>query len=71
MMYKLCVCVCCSGQKIQSSVERMFRIWRERKVYDKIFVRRLDTLLSSGKSGQEEGWRTLFLSFSLSPGSVK
>ena len=46
-----------SGQKIQSSVERMFRIWRDRKVYDKVFVKRLDQLLSgesSEKGGQTE-----------------
>ena len=39
-----------SGQKIQSSVERMFRIWRDRKVYDKEFVKCLDQLLA----GQQE-----------------
>ena len=55
-----CVCVCMyvcvifvfpfSGQKIQSSVERMFRIWRDRKVYDKVFVKQLDQLLSGQSS---------------------
>lgn len=49
-----CVCFNCfflfSGQKIQSSVERMFRIWRDRKVYDKAFVKQLDQLLSGETS---------------------
>lgn len=43
-----------SGQKIQSSVERMFRIWRDRKVYDKAFVKQLDQLLSGEKGGPAE-----------------
>ena len=34
-----------SGQKIQSSVERMIRIWRDRKVYDKSFLKQLEQLL--------------------------
>ena len=46
----------CSGQKIQSSVERMFRIWRERKVYDKVFVRQLELLLSGQPSTTGEAW---------------
>ena len=52
---ELCVVVrVISGQKIQSSVERMLRIWRERKVYDKAFVKQLDQLLS-GSQPEEEG----------------
>ena len=52
----VCVCVCViSGQKIQSSVERMLRIWRERKVYDKAFVKHLDQLLCGSQSEEEEG----------------
>ena len=63
----LCMCVACvhlcvlwlyiswtSGQKIQSSVERMFRIWRDRKVYDKVFVKQLDQLLA-GQSSEGGG----------------
>ena len=46
-------CVC-SDQKIQSSVERMLRIWRDRKVYGKAFVRHLEQLLS-GKTDHEKG----------------
>ena len=44
-----------SGQKIQSSVERMFRIWRERKVYDNDFVQLLDQLLSGAAQSEEGG----------------
>jgi regulator of Ty1 transposition protein 103 len=46
------------GQKIQSSVERMLRIWRERKVYDKAFVKQLDQLLSGSQPEEEEAAET-------------
>lgn len=32
----------------------MFRIWRDRKVYDKAFVKQLDQLLSGEKGGPAE-----------------
>ena len=33
------------GQKIQTSVERMFRIWKERRVYDNTFLKELELLI--------------------------
>ena len=33
------------GQKIQTSVERMFRIWKERRVYDNTFLKELEQLI--------------------------
>ena len=33
------------GEKIHTSVQRMFRIWKERKVYDNGFLRELEQLI--------------------------
>ena len=35
----------CSGQKIQTSVERMIRIWKERKIFKNNFLSELTTSL--------------------------
>lgn len=37
--------VFCRGEKIHTSVQRMFRIWKERKVYDNGFLRELEQLI--------------------------
>ena len=39
-----------SGQKIQTSIERMFRIWKDRKVYNSQFLRELETLIEPTKA---------------------
>lgn len=35
------------GEKIHTSVQRMFRIWKERKVYDNGFLRELEQLIGT------------------------
>ena len=40
------------GQKIQTSIERMFRIWKERKVYSNAFLRELELLIEPAKKVQ-------------------
>ncbi|KAI6652265.1 Regulation of nuclear pre-mRNA domain-containing protein 2-like [Oopsacas minuta] len=37
-----------SGQKIQTSIERIFKIWKERKVYDKRFIEELKKRITMG-----------------------
>lgn len=45
-----------SGQKFQTSVERVLRIWKERKVYDGQFVKELQLLI--GEKRDDNGvWR--------------
>ena len=36
-----------SGQKIQNPIERIFKIWKERKVFDKKFVDDLKKRITS------------------------
>jgi hypothetical protein len=40
------------GQKIQTSVERMFRIWKERRVYDNSFLKELEQLIEPARQAQ-------------------
>lgn len=40
------------GQKIQTSVERMFRIWKERKVYSNAFLKELEMLIEPVRKTQ-------------------
>lgn len=35
------------GEKIHTSVQRIFRIWKERKVYDNGFLRELEQLIGT------------------------
>ena len=35
------------GEKIHTSVQRMFRIWKERKVYDNGFLHELEQLIGT------------------------
>ena len=50
-MYACCVIVF-RGQKIQTSVERMFRIWKERRVYDNSFLKELEQLIEPARQAQ-------------------
>ena len=38
------------GQKIQTSIERMFRIWKERRVYSNAFLKELEHLIEPAKA---------------------
>ena len=40
------------GQKIQTSVERMFRIWKDRRVYDNSFLKELEQLIEPARQSQ-------------------
>jgi len=40
------------GQKIQTSVERMFRIWKERRLYDNAFLKELSLLIEPAAKPQ-------------------
>lgn len=40
------------GQKIQTSIERMFRIWKERKVYSNAFLKELELLIEPVRKTQ-------------------
>ena len=40
------------GQKIQTSVERMFRIWKERRVYDNSYLKELEQLIEPSRKSQ-------------------
>lgn len=40
------------GQKIQTSVERMFRIWKERRVYSNAFLKELEMLIEPVRKTQ-------------------
>lgn len=40
------------GQKIQTSVERMFRIWKERRVYDNAFLKELELLIEPTRKAE-------------------
>eukprot|EP00731_Ephydatia_muelleri_P016564 Em0009g988a len=44
-----------SGQKIQSSVERMLRIWRDRKVYDSAYIKELLQSIDTKKTEKSQG----------------
>lgn len=40
------------GQKIQTSIERMFRIWKERRVYSNAFLKELELLIEPVRKSQ-------------------
>lgn len=44
--------VLCRGQKIQTSVERMFRIWKDRRVYSNAFLKELELLIEPVRKTQ-------------------
>lgn len=50
------------GEKIHTSVQRMFRIWKERKVYDNGFLRELEQLIGMWKETIRIQQRICFLS---------
>ena len=43
------------GQKIQTSVERMFRIWKERRLYDNAFLKELNQLIEPSQKPEVAG----------------
>lgn len=49
--FMCCLCVF-RGQKIQTSVERMFRIWKDRRVYDNSFLKELEQLIEPSRQSQ-------------------
>lgn len=40
------------GQKIQTSIERMFRIWKDRRVYSNAFLKELELLIEPVRKSQ-------------------
>ena len=40
------------GQKIQTSIERLFRIWKERHVYNTAFLKELEMLIEPVRKTQ-------------------
>ena len=42
------------GQKIQTSVERMLRIWKDRRLYDNAFLKELTSLIEPATKPEVE-----------------
>ena len=46
--------LCSSGQKFQTSVERVLRIWKDRRVYENRFVKELQLLIGKERKTNKD-----------------